>query len=488
MSYQPKPTSNGVYRIRVFNQNFCIECESGGNGGIKLTPPSSSNNKQKAGLFWSLAQVPGQTDVWTITSADDQSGLTYRKTADTYWGYGYPLPQSGPSQNWKIVWPTSGEHTFSRIKLASSSDCFDACDPGSDWVHFYYEHRQASDGPRQCYVFEPVTPDPPAKRALDVVFLQDFTGSQQPYIDAARNEINQICTSLLNNGNFAPQDLRFSVVGFRDHPPQDNTFAAKPIVNFTTDVNAVSAGLSSLPATGGGDGPEAVTDALAEALNVSWNTDPKASKVAILITDAPPHGLKEPGDAWPDRCPCQKDPLRLAARMFRVGITLYVIACEPTLSQSYQGARHFYEGLVQKTRGKVYNLGDPNSLTQVIIGCALQEADSNQLVAQHQAAILSESRNRSFNAVSFSQKLHRDLSAANVHHHTLTVDNMVEPNAEGDKIVQIWFESENLDEANAKITKASPCHLKHQYSSGGSPAVVLEKKPISVSQVETVVQ
>ncbi|KAG8704630.1 hypothetical protein FRC09_003417 [Ceratobasidium sp. 395] len=485
MSYQPKPTTNGTYRIRVLNQNLCIECESGGNGGIKLTPPSSSNNLQK----WNLIQVPGQTDVWTITSANDQSGLTYRKTAETYWGYGYPLPQNGPSQNWKIVWPASGEHTSSRIKLANGSDCFDACDPGSDWVHFYYEQRNVSNGPRQCYVFELIPPDPPAKHALDIVFLQDFTGSQQPYIDSARNEVGQICSTLLNSGNFAPNDLRFGVIAFRDHPPQDNTLIAKTIVDLTTNLNAVTTGLSSLSATGGGDGPEAQTDSMAEALdNVSWNRDPKASKVAVLITDAPPHGIKEPGDYWPDRCPCQRDPLRLAARMLRVGITLYVIACEPTLSQSYQGGRHFYEGLVKKTHGKVYNLGDPNSLTQVIIGCALQEADSNRLVAEHQAKILGEAQNRSFNAVSFAQKLHSDLSAANVHHHTLTVDSMVEPNQEGDKIVQIWFEAENLDEANAKITKAAPCHLKHQYSSGGSPAAVLEKKPINLSQVETVVQ
>ncbi|KAG8740114.1 hypothetical protein FRC10_004743 [Ceratobasidium sp. 414] len=445
MPYQPKPTVNGTYRIKVLTQNLCIECESGHNSGIKLTPPSTSNNKQK----WNLTQVSGQTDVWTITSANDQSGLVHFKSADTYWGYGYPLPKAAPSENWSIVWPSNGDRTFSRIKLAGGAHCFDACDPGSDSVHFYYEHSRPSDGPRQCYVFELVPPDPPATHALDVVFLQDFTGSQQPYINAARSEISLICTTLLNTGSFAPNDLRFSVVAFRDHPPQDQTFVTKKLVEFTTDVNAVASGLSSLQATGGGDGPEAQTDSLADALEAAWN--PKATKVAILLTDAPPHGIKENGDYWPDRCPCQKDPLRLATRMFRTGITLYVIACEPTLSQGYQGARHFYEGLVQKTHGKVYNLGDPTSLTQVIVGCALQEVDSNALVAQHQSAILGEAQNRSFSATSFAQQLHSRLSAANVQHHTLTVDSMVEPNAEGDKIVQIWFESENLDEANAKI-------------------------------------
>lgn len=52
--------------------------------------------------------------------------------------------------------------------------------------------------------------------------------------------------------------------------------------------------LSSLYASGGGDGPEAVTAALAEALNMDWR--PASSKMVVLIADAPPHGIGEYGD------------------------------------------------------------------------------------------------------------------------------------------------------------------------------------------------
>ncbi|KAG9123424.1 hypothetical protein FRC07_014958 [Ceratobasidium sp. 392] len=152
MSYQPKPTVNGVYRIKVLNQNLYLECDSGYNPrpGVKLSPPSSSSTQE-----WDLIQVPGQPDCWTIINTYDQSGLTYFKSADTYWGHGYPLPENGPSStHWHIVKEYSGGQSFSKIKLAGGSDCFDSCDPGSDWVHFYYEHRQPSDGPKQCYVFE----------------------------------------------------------------------------------------------------------------------------------------------------------------------------------------------------------------------------------------------------------------------------------------------------------------------------------------------
>lgn len=47
-------------------------------------------------------------------------------------------------------------------------------------------------------------------------------------------------------------------------------------------------------ASGGGDGPEAVTAALAEVLKMDWRVN--ASKMVVLIADAPPHGIGEYGD------------------------------------------------------------------------------------------------------------------------------------------------------------------------------------------------
>jgi len=60
--------------------------------------------------------------------------------------------------------------------------------------------------------------------------------------------------------------------------------------------------LSGLVATGGGDGPEAQTAALAAALDLNWAED--SIKMVVLITDSPPHGLGEAGDGFsesPDR-------------------------------------------------------------------------------------------------------------------------------------------------------------------------------------------
>jgi len=82
--------------------------------------------------------------------------------------------------------------------------------------------------------------------------------------------------------------LRIALVAYRDHPPQDHTWLLKTFP-FTSDVNSVRENLKTLYASGGGDGPEASTAALNALTELDWRPD--ASKMALLITDAPPHGI-----------------------------------------------------------------------------------------------------------------------------------------------------------------------------------------------------
>ena len=50
----------------------------------------------------------------------------------------------------------------------------------------------------------------------------------------------------------------------------------------------------------GGDGPEAVADALHQVLKLNWR--PEATKICVFISDAPPHGLAVDGrgDGFPE--------------------------------------------------------------------------------------------------------------------------------------------------------------------------------------------
>lgn len=49
--------------------------------------------------------------------------------------------------------------------------------------------------------------------------------------------------------------------------------------------------LKSLYASGGGDGPEGVTAGIKAAMELDWR--PEASKMCVLIADAPCHGIGE---------------------------------------------------------------------------------------------------------------------------------------------------------------------------------------------------
>ena len=132
----------------------------------------------------------------------------------------------------------------------------------------------------------------------DLVFIQDTTESQQPYINNAVTRCKHICTALQDSGQFHPvEGLRLALIAFRDYFDADQ-YVTKDFNGFTDDVHTFLQNLSTLQAEGGGDGPEAVTAALDKASKLKWRDD--AAKIAILITDAPPHGIGEQGDYYSD--------------------------------------------------------------------------------------------------------------------------------------------------------------------------------------------
>lgn len=63
---------------------------------------------------------------------------------------------------------------------------------------------------------------------------------------------------------------------------------------------------------------------------MDWRKE--ATKVVVLIADAPPHGLCEVGDGFPNGCPDGRDPLAIARQMGENGICVYTVGCEPAFS------------------------------------------------------------------------------------------------------------------------------------------------------------
>lgn len=134
-----------------------------------------------------------------------------------------------------------------------------------------------------------------------MLFIQDTTASQEPYLESSRTSIMEICHLIKASGRISETDgIRVGLIAFRDYPPQDSTYDVQNY-GFTTDFAEMRDNLSSLKAEGGGDVPEAVEAAFNEIFNMTWR--PSAMKVVILITDAPPHGIGEDGDKFPDGSP-----------------------------------------------------------------------------------------------------------------------------------------------------------------------------------------
>lgn len=206
---------------------------------------------------------------------------------------------------------------------------------------------------------------------LDLAFAMDCTGSMGSYIKTAQQNIRDIVETIVASEK---SNVNLALVEYRDHPPQDSTFVTRAH-DFTSSVSQMKSWLDSCSAQGGGDSPEAVADALHDVLKLSWRDE--ATKICVLISDAPPHGLSQSGDGFPEGCPSGLDPIDITRKMAEKGITLYSVGCEPAIL-TY---RDFFMALAYMTGGQYTPLSGAKLLTKIIIGGAQEEISLEQWMA-----------------------------------------------------------------------------------------------------------
>ena len=116
---------------------------------------------------------------------------------------------------------------------------------------------------------------------IDVVFVIDATGSMAWVHDRVRERIEALSQYVRNLVPLA----RFGVIAYRDY--QDPDFVTQ-ISQPSFDVLKARTFMNVLDANGGGDVPEAVTEALRKAEKaIAWRSG--AQRVLIVVGDAPPH-------------------------------------------------------------------------------------------------------------------------------------------------------------------------------------------------------
>jgi Mg-chelatase subunit ChlD len=129
----------------------------------------------------------------------------------------------------------------------------------------------------------PLTRATAAKR-VEVVFVLDTTGSMGGLISAAKEKIWSIASTLAD-AQQAPE-IAMGLVAYRD---RGDAYVTR-VVDLDRDLDSMYVELMQFAADGGGDGPEAVNEALAAAIHgMSWSQDPDTYRVVFLVGDAPPH-------------------------------------------------------------------------------------------------------------------------------------------------------------------------------------------------------
>lgn len=121
----------------------------------------------------------------------------------------------------------------------------------------------------------------PRRPQVDVVFVLDVTGSMDGEIRGVSEGIVAFARELQER----KLDARVGLVAFRDRPngEESEVLRFEGREPFTRDTRLFAERVRRLEARGGGDGPESVLDALAEASRLPFR--PEATRVLLLICD-----------------------------------------------------------------------------------------------------------------------------------------------------------------------------------------------------------
>jgi Mg-chelatase subunit ChlD len=136
-----------------------------------------------------------------------------------------------------------------------------------------------------------------AKPRIEVCFVLDTTGSMGGLIEGAKQKIWSIANEMISAK--PTPELKLGLIGYRD---RGDEYVTKSF-QLTDDIDSIYGHLRDFKAEGGGDEPESVNEALAEAIEkMRWSQDRKVLKIIFLVGDAPPHLDYADGPKYPELC------------------------------------------------------------------------------------------------------------------------------------------------------------------------------------------
>jgi len=146
-------------------------------------------------------------------------------------------------------------------------------------------------------LFAKTAPTSQSKPRIEVCFVLDTTGSMGGLLEGAKQKIWSIANEMISAQ--PTPELKLGLIGYRD---RGDDYVVKSF-SLTDDIDAIYGHLREFQAGGGGDAPESVNEALAEAIHkMPWSSDNKVLKIIFLVGDAPPHMDYPNGPKYPDLC------------------------------------------------------------------------------------------------------------------------------------------------------------------------------------------
>ncbi len=121
------------------------------------------------------------------------------------------------------------------------------------------------------------------KRALELVFVVDATGSMGDEINYLKSELLDVLKKV--ESNLKNTNVRYGSVFYRD---LGDEYVTKKF-DFSNDAENLIQFIKNQQADGGGDTPEAVVEALETSIDeLAWSKE-NSTKLMFLLLDAPPH-------------------------------------------------------------------------------------------------------------------------------------------------------------------------------------------------------
>lgn len=189
--------------------------------------------------------------------------------------------------------------------------------------------------------------NPNERKTLEMVFALDTTGSMGGLIEGAKQRIWGIVNEVMQSG--ARPNVRVGLVAYRDRGDRYVT----EVFPVTENLDAVYTALMDYRAEGGGDTPENVRRALADAVHkAGWSQQSdRIAQVVFLVGDAPPH------TDYQD----EPDTKKTAVEASRKGMIVNAIQCG-TIS----GTKEVWQEIAQFGGGRYFAIPQDSGVVAIV--------------------------------------------------------------------------------------------------------------------------